>query len=359
MYPVAAGGEREAEVVPRDSRRSCPLPDSHEGRGRITDLELEDSLSRWGHPCSNASPREFPASRLPSMPEHKPIPAAALVIVGCVRNGAKTVRRAVETLDRATAGFARVQFLVIESDSTDGTLAELEALRQQSEQFAFVSLGSLAERIPARTERIAHCRNRYLEELRTNERYASADYVMVADLDGVNNDLRLDAVETCWKSPPPWDVVTANQRDAYYDIWALRHPDWCPNDCHDQYTRLRAIFGHPRALAIAIHSRMARLDAHAEWIEVDSAFGGLAIYRREALLAGNYSGVQDGQRVCEHVPLHAQLRARGFRIFINPALINAHRTDHSARIRLHVRLRREIEAFGKRLRDRWRRRAGR
>lgn len=288
------------------------------------------------------------------MREHKPIPAAALVVVGCVRNGAKTVRRAVETLARATAGFANVQFLVVESDSTDSTLAELQKLRQESDRFDFLSLGALAERVPARTERIAHCRNRYLAELRTSARYASADYVMVADLDGVNSDLRREAVENCWSSSVPWDVVTANQRDAYYDIWALRHADWCPVDCHDQYSRLRAMFGHPRALAIAIHSRMARLSPRAAWIEVDSAFGGLAIYRREALLTGNYSGVENGHSVCEHVPLHAQLRAKGLRIFINPALINAHRTDHSARIRLHVRLRREIEAFGKRLRERWR-----
>jgi glycosyltransferase involved in cell wall biosynthesis len=289
------------------------------------------------------------------MREHKPIPATSLVIVGCVRNGAETVRRAVETLARATAGFASVQFLVVESDSTDSTLAELESLRHQFETFEFISLGALAERIAARTERIAHCRNRYLEELRSDARYASVDYVMVADLDGVNNDLRPEAVATCWSTKEPWDIVTANQRDAYYDIWALRHPDWCPVDCHDQYSRLRGIFGHPRALAIAIHSRMARLSPHAAWIEVDSAFGGLAIYRRDALLAGNYSGVEGGHSICEHVPLHSQLRAKGFRIFINPALINAHRTDHSARIRLHVRLRREIEAFGKRLRDRWRR----
>lgn len=286
--------------------------------------------------------------------KHKSIPAAAVVIVGCVRNGARTLRRAVETLARATAGFGSVQFLVIESDSTDSTLAELARLREQSERFQFISLGALADRIPARTERIAHCRNRYLDELRDNPRYASADYVMVADLDGVNNDLRPAAVATCWSKDVPWDVVTANQRDAYYDIWALRHADWCPVDCHSQYARLRELFDRPRALDIAIHSRMVRLSPRAAWIEVDSAFGGLAIYRREALLVGNYSGVQASETVCEHVPLHTQLRAQGLRIFINPALINAHRTDHSARIRMHVRLRREIEAFGKRLRDRWR-----
>ena len=289
------------------------------------------------------------------MREHKPINTAALVIVGCVRNGAKTLRRAVETLAHATAGFAQVEFLVIESDSTDATLEELQRLHEQVDCFGFISIGAQAERYPLRTERIAACRNRYLDELHSNPRYASADYVMVADLDGVNNDLQPQAVASCWKSSLPWDVCTANQRDAYYDIWALRHADWCPVDCHTQYSRLQPVFGHPRALSMAIHSRMARLSPRAEWIEVDSAFGGLAIYRREALLAGRYSGVQNGQSICEHVPLHAELRAAGCRIFINPALINAHRTDHSSRIRLRVRLRREIESLGKRVRDRWRR----
>lgn len=302
--------------------------------------------------CSNGSQPELPAPPRLQMREHKPIADAELVVVGCVRNGAGTVRRSVETLARATGEFARVRFLVIESDSTDETLVELQRLRSAITGFQFTSLGALAERLPARTERIAACRNRYLDELRHDRQYADADYVMVADLDGVNHDLRFEAVATCWASPSPWDVVTANQSDAYYDIWALRHPDWCPVDCHDQYERLRDLFGRPRALAIAIHSRMARLDPGAEWIEVDSAFGGLAIYRREALLGGRYSGMYEGCAICEHVPLHAELHARGYRIFINPALINAHRTDHSARVRFSVRLRRQIESVGQRLRAR-------
>ena len=288
------------------------------------------------------------------MPEHKPINQASIVIAGCIRNGATTLRRSIDVLTRATADFARVQFLIVESDSSDDTLVQLQALARQSACFEFISLGTLAAGCQSRTERIAICRNRYLDELRSAERYARVDYVMVADLDGVNDALLPRAVASCWNARQPWDVYTANQSDAYYDIWALRHPDWCPVDCHDQYARLRVLFGHARALSIAIHSRMVRLSPRAPWVEVESAFGGLAIYRRDALLLGNYRGVQDGRSVCEHVPLHAELRARGMRIFINPALINAHRTDHSARIRFRARLRRYIEGLGKRIRDRLR-----
>jgi hypothetical protein len=278
---------------------------------------------------------ELPAPPPSSMREHKPIHTAELVIVGCVRNGAKTLRHAVETLACATAGFAHVEFLVIESDSTDATLDELQRLHERVDCFGFISMGALAQRHPARTERVAACRNRYLDELRSNPRYASADYVMVADLDGVNSDLRPEAVQSCWRSSLSWDVCTANQRDGYYDIWALRNAGALPGLDGD--------------------SCMAQLKPEAEWIEVASAYGGLAIYRREALLDGRYSGVLDGKSICEHVPLHSELRAKGWRIFINPALINAHRTDHSARIRLRVRLRREIAALGERMRERWRR----
>jgi glycosyltransferase involved in cell wall biosynthesis len=178
--------------------------------------------------CSNGLP---PPSSPSSVRQHKPMDEAELVVVGCVRNGARTIRRAVDTLARATTPFASVRFLIIESDSVDGTVAELRRLRDAMPNLEFTSLGPLRERIAERSERIAACRNRYLDELRNDPRYATVDYVMVADLDGVNDDLTAEAVANCWASNLSWDVVTANQKDAYYDIWALRHPAWCPYDC--------------------------------------------------------------------------------------------------------------------------------
>ena len=35
---------------------------------------------------------------------------------------------------------------------------------------------------------------------------------------------------SCWQYQN-WDVFTANTSDIYYDIWALRHNNWSPNDC--------------------------------------------------------------------------------------------------------------------------------
>jgi hypothetical protein len=291
----------------------------------------------------------------PTEARHRPIATSELAVVGLVRNGQKTLRHELAVLRRATRGFARLHYLIVESDSSDATLEVLGRLQAEMPNFRSISLGALADRHPLRTDRMASCRNRYLDELSQNPLYANVDYVMVADLDGVNRHLTAQAIATCWQSPLPWDVCAANQRDAYYDVWALRHAAWCPDDCWRLYHRLRPLFGHEQALTLAVHSRMVRLAPTDDWIEVDSAFGGLAIYRRDALLTSRYRGLDEyGEQICEHVPFHAGLRARGARLFINPALINARRTDRSARAALPARLRRRVESWGKGLRKRWR-----
>ena len=77
----------------------------------------------------------------------------------------------------------------------------------------------------------------------------------------------------------------------------------------------------------AVTAKQAVLDPRAGLIEVDSAFGGLAIYRREAFLAGRYAGTDKhgGFDVADHIPFHEDLRAQGYKIFINCSLVNCAR----------------------------------
>jgi hypothetical protein len=75
---------------------------------------------------------------------------------------------------------------------------------------------------------------------------------------------------------------------------------------------------------------MIVIDPTEDWIEVDSAFGGLAIYRRHALSRVRYIGLGEaGQEICEHVSLNSQIRSNGYRVFINPMLVNAALTEHA------------------------------
>jgi hypothetical protein len=103
--------------------------------------------------------------------------------------------------------------------------------------FRFASLGQLQPTIPGRTDRIAHCRNRYLQEIAENPEYADIDFVVVADFDNLNTLVSAKSFRSCFKRQD-WDVCTANQRGPYYDIFALRHPTWSPCDCLAQFRML-------------------------------------------------------------------------------------------------------------------------
>jgi hypothetical protein len=288
-------------------------------------------VSRSGLAAFDASP----GARLP-------MAQAQAVVVGLARNCARSLERDLARLGEAARGFAGVRFLVVESDSTDDTVARLERLKATRDDVDFLALGTLRTSIPGRTPRIAHCRNAYVDRLRDDPRYADVDYVLVADLDGVCRDLTPAALASCWSLDVPWSMCAANQGDHYYDVWALRHPDWCPDDAWALHARLLPLVGVDEADNIAVFSRMVHLPAGAAPIEVESAFGGLAVYRRDALLAGRYVGENaDGSPICEHVPFHAQLRAAGHRLFVHPGLVNARRTKHAGRKKLGRTLRRK------------------
>ena len=258
-----------------------------------------------------------------------------ILIAGVVRNGVGTIRQELDSLRQAFSGFNSIHYLIIESDSEDDTVTKLEELRNSLRNFSYKSMGNLSERMKLRTERIAFCRNVYLKEIETNPVYQDIDYIAIADLDGVNNLLSKEAVNTCFERDD-WDVCTANQSGNYYDIWALRHPIWCPNDTWEQYRFLMKYQGANKTqdrsdlMFASVYSKMILLPQNSTWIPVDSSFGGLAIYKRKVLIGEVYVGVnEDGIEICEHVSLNLGIREKGFRIFINPALINTDFTNHS------------------------------
>ena len=267
-----------------------------------------------------------------------------VVICGVARNCARSIERDIGVLLRAAALFARVQLLVVESDSSDDTLALLQSMSARDPAVRCISLGHLREHHPQRTARIAMARNACLDELAASPIYASASHMIMVDLDGMCRHLTREALASCWAADAPaWDMCGANQGDHYYDIWTLRHSPWCPGDCWREHEALLPLLGETAADEVALFSRMVHIAPTRPWIEVESAFGGLAIYRREAIGNARYVGLDEqGREVCDHVGLNLAMRAAGRRLFINPALINARSTKHAGRKKFWRSLRRRL-----------------
>jgi hypothetical protein len=260
----------------------------------------------------------------------------SILITGLARNCENSIYKDVLKINKALFNFSSINWLVIESDSNDGTLNELKTLSNKMKNFRFITLGELQGDIPARTVRIAYCRNRYIKELDENPAYSSIDYVVVVDLDGVNDKLTKDSFESCW-CRDDWAACSANQDGPYYDIFALRHSLWSPNDCFEQ----QSFFENKKvskytALKSSIYTRMIHIHPCSEWIEVDSAFGGLTIYRRDFIQNAKYIGVNNQDKeICEHVSFNKGVIENGGKVFVNPALINAGYTEHSIYARQH------------------------
>ena len=245
-----------------------------------------------------------------------------ILIVGTVRNCEKTINDSIKYLDNAFKFVSKIEYLIIESDSQDKTIEYLNLIKNSKKNFNFKSFGKLRNTIPERTKRIAFCRNEYLKYLRS-EKYSKVQYLVVADFDGVINEINESNVKSSFKNLE-WDVCTANCSDYYYDIYALRHPYWSPNDCMIAAKENERLgLKKSQSIFYSVYSRMIKLNKYLSFIEVDSAFGGLAIYKISSIPKNaKYIGVdKNNNQTCEHVLFHQFIKNSGGKIFINPQMI--------------------------------------
>ena len=263
-----------------------------------------------------------------------------LLLVGTVTNVAHTLEKELKIVRNSLLGFTKVDIFLVESDSTDRTIDILEGLQQKIENFKFASLGKLRVTIPNRIDRIRYCRNYYVQYIRSNYQNFKWEYILVADLDGMCKGLNKNAVISCFETLQ-WDALFANQSGGYYDITALRHQYWSPDDCMQELIWRKSLIpnrklsrfnilknakislDYDKARNLAIYKKMLVLGSTINWIPVESAFGGLGLYRTHCFLHHDYGeiGVTSEN---EHVTFHRALRKQNHRLFINPRLINNH-----------------------------------
>jgi hypothetical protein len=253
-----------------------------------------------------------------------------------------------------------VKIYLVESDSSDRTVAILNKISDCRENFNYISLGSLKSKIPDRIARIRFCRNRYVEEIRGINQELNTDFIVVADLDGMNSRISKKGFNSSFHRDD-WSVTLANQLGGYYDLLALRHEKWCPMDVMDElkseqlkidkadlplysiFRRLKRRMRFDQARKRAIYSKMKVIPWFADWIEVESGFGGLGIYQTEIFLNFDYSlSTSDKLNESEHVALSTRIRGDGGRIFINPRMVNNYFNTYNVNRYFLVRQFREI-----------------
>lgn len=247
--------------------------------------------------------------------------AGDAVIVGIARNALPYLPNTLGLVSEAQAGFRSCRSYIYENDSTDGTAACLDVFAASHRWLTVEhdTLGGIDSRgfEPERTIRLAHCRNKCQEWVRQNA--ADATWTIVLDLDphgGFSPDGIFNSIGWLLRKqaePAPlkpagmasfslWAEHTEEgqpPRIAQYDSWAAR-PNWWRD------RREEVGFGWFSMLLFPVGSPP---------MQMNSAFGGLAVYDTRAFLAPRvaYAGGD-----CEHVPLHKSMHEAGYQLWLNP-----------------------------------------
>ena len=241
----------------------------------------------------------------------------SIAFLGLARNCENAVVSAVAAFHKLRAMFGGSSVHICENDSTDATPLQLQALSEQG-LITLHTFRELDSKLPKRTERLAYLRN-YLNDLAVS--IPNLDYVCWLDMDSyVDEHFNEEGFLSCFNFPEAWDGVFPVMDGFYYDVWALRHKTMWPEDCMSQINSTWDL-----ALGSGVASRapvfVRQIAAHhmAGWMPVDSAFGGMAVYKASVCRSGRYVGIVDGEEVCEHVAFNQSIGANGGRLWINPS----------------------------------------
>jgi hypothetical protein len=243
-----------------------------------------------------------------------------VIFGGTVRNSGEFIKKNLENIDKCGSLFKNYSVVIYENDSSDDTRQILNDNKKDNYNYIFED--NITE--PSRTKRISHGRNKVLDKIRELNKDNTYQYMVILDLDDINSYGKfVDTIYTCFLYDD-WNVLTGNQSGRYYDIYALRKKGDVEYDCMKEvYDDMNKTgISYTDAFNKWAVSKMKNYP-QGELLEVDSAFGGIAIYKLASIPnTCKYKGEYDtGGDICEHVPFNKCLKDNGAKIYINTSFI--------------------------------------
>lgn len=265
-----------------------------------------------------------------------------IVFAGVVQNASHFLPAILNNIERISSLASEAGYVFVENDSTDGTKLDLQNWGLTKENFQLISLDGLNQ-ITARTVRLELLRNTYIEFIRQSPKLSKFEYLVIMDMDDIGvypiDEAVFSEALNFLESAPIRAAVFANQLGTYYDMWALRSNELCPNDIWEEvldYAHEYKVTDE-EAFAETFAKKILTINPKNKHISVDSAFGGFGIYKMKFINANQnpYIGSkvkilrdESGQpvvlrtQICEHVHFHLGIRACGGEMYIFPSLIN-------------------------------------
>ena len=236
-----------------------------------------------------------------------------IVFLGLARDTQNTLPTVLNQISKIGNLFKEYKIYIFENDSIDNTLEILKELKN-SKPIEYFSLSGLDSTFPDRTIRLSYARNYLLNATK----HLGFDYVVCFDTDGVFLEIPEDSFLSCFTLDEVWDGCFPVM-NPYYDIWAFRHRNMLSDDYKELGKYLPKVIGEENMVRyVSIPTRLQNFEMYEGWLWVDSAFGGMALYKANAYYQSSYWGEINKQELCEHVSLHSKMRSKNARLYINP-----------------------------------------
>lgn len=236
------------------------------------------------------------------------------LVVGLIRDNEKKLHQTVAQICKFLYGFT-FDFYIVESDSLIIPKINIKTDIAGLNEIKLISLGDLNKKYPNRIERLTYCRIHYLNYFKDNSKKYS--FMMVVDFDGIVNNLYntkvLDIFKRLQDLKVVWSAIFPNQIPFYYDIYALRCNNWV-NDNAWGSVYSGEISNRWTSKWLNIYSKMYMLPTKLGYVEVQSAFGGIGIYRASSItIESTYGYYQENNfDVCEHVRFNLGIEGKKF-----------------------------------------------
>jgi len=244
-----------------------------------------------------------------------------IIICSTIRNVEKNLKDFFTKLDEITSKFDDYFIILVQSNSNDNTIKSSESFLKNRKG---IIINKDLDLSLYRTERLEICRNEFLSYIKKDNLLKTYDFLIVMDADGINNMIKYEYIYNSINININWNAIFANQKYIYYDIWTLRIKDYIDFDCFQKIKKEAQL--NSSGLKKKFYNYFTKYFFIKKifkdrLIKVDSAFGGLGIYKLNKILDCNYDSKGGSQ--CEHVGINEQLNKKYGDLYIDKQLINS------------------------------------
>jgi hypothetical protein len=270
-----------------------------------------------------------------------------IIIAGITRDNINDILVTVKHIETIGKTFKDYKVIIFENDSKDGTKEALAAWSKNNSKVKIISQDFNNTKRPSH-KFMADARNYYLKAIESKE-YDDFNMLMVMDMD-MSFGIDLRGIEDSFSKINQWDAVCSNgildSKGKMYDTFAFRNAEspftpqkWqeicSKNDPNDKWSKkcnfnnyiIANLIGfrvgwqaENRLYWLKISPQIQKYyQVGSDLIPVSSCFGGMALYKREAIKGCFYDSIEND---CEHVSFHECIREKhNGKMVMNPSQI--------------------------------------